>query len=281
MRDDFCVLILTHGRPDNVLTLPTLRKHGYTGKVYLVIDDEDPAGDAYRAKFGADKVLTFSKKEVARRFDEADNFNDRRAIFYARNASFDLARSVGCRYFIQLDDDYKLFMYRRQKGWIIKGLDGVLEAMVRFLETTPAHTVAMSQGGDHIGGFLYERESDAALFKRKAMNSFVCDVERPFPFLGRINEDVNTYASLGRRGFLFVTALQVQLDQLPTQSNQGGMTDLYLNSGTFVKSFYSVMFEPSCVKITSMGRKARRLHHVVDWNAAVPKIIREAHRKAA
>lgn len=281
MRSDFCVLILTHGRPDNVLTLPTLRKHGYTGKVYLVIDDEDPAGDAYRAKFG-EMVLTFSKRIAETYTDAGDNFPGRRGVLYARNATFDLARSVGCRYFIALDDDYKLFMYRRQKGWIIKGLDGVLEAMVDFLAADARiATVALSQGGDHIGGFLYDRESDAALFKRKAMNSFVCDVERPFRFPGRINEDTTAYVSLGRRGLLFFTALQVQLDQLPTQSNAGGLTEIYLDLGTYVKSWYSVMFEPSCVKITSMGRKARRLHHVVDWNAAVPKILREAHRKAA
>ncbi len=279
MRDDFCALILTHGRPDNVMTLTTLRKHGYTGKVYLVVDDEDPAGDAYRARYG-DMVLTFSKRDAEAYTDAGDNFPGRRGVLYARNAAFGLARSVGCRYFIALDDDYKLFMYRRKKGWIIKGLDGVLEAMVRFIVETPTHTIAMSQGGDHIGGFLYG--SDAGdLFKRKAMNSFVCDVERPFAFPGRINEDTTAYVTLGRRGLLFFTALQVQLDQLPTQSNVGGLTEIYLDLGTYVKSYYSVMYAPSCVKITSMGRKARRLHHVVDWNAAVPKILREAHRKAA
>ncbi|EFL0486748.1 hypothetical protein G8G26_005003 [Escherichia coli] len=30
MRDDFCAFILTHGRPDKVLTYRTLRRAGYT-----------------------------------------------------------------------------------------------------------------------------------------------------------------------------------------------------------------------------------------------------------
>lgn len=31
MRDDFCAFILTHGRPDKVLTYRTLRRAGYGG----------------------------------------------------------------------------------------------------------------------------------------------------------------------------------------------------------------------------------------------------------
>ena len=48
---------------------------------------------------------------------------------------------------------------------------------------------------------------------RKAMNSFICSVDRPFQFVGRINEDVNTYVLLGSRG-VFLSILQIGLDQL-------------------------------------------------------------------
>ena len=40
MRDDFAVLIPTHGRPE-VKTVETLRKFNYTGKIYLILDNED------------------------------------------------------------------------------------------------------------------------------------------------------------------------------------------------------------------------------------------------
>lgn len=39
--EDFCVFILTHGRANNVETCKTLKRCGYTGKVYLLVDDED------------------------------------------------------------------------------------------------------------------------------------------------------------------------------------------------------------------------------------------------
>ena len=35
MDNNFAVFILTHGRPDNVKTLQTLKKCGYTGAIYL------------------------------------------------------------------------------------------------------------------------------------------------------------------------------------------------------------------------------------------------------
>ena len=45
MREDFCVFILTHGRHDRVHTYNTLLKAGYTGKIYIVIDDEDQTAE--------------------------------------------------------------------------------------------------------------------------------------------------------------------------------------------------------------------------------------------
>jgi hypothetical protein len=73
--------------------------------------------------------------------------------------------------------------------------------------------------------------------------------------------------------------LGVSLTQKQTQSNSGGMTDLYLDSGTYVKSFYSVMYAPSCVKVKAMGQTNKRLHHEVDWSAAAPCIVKAEYSK--
>jgi len=98
-------------------------------------------------------------------------------------------------------------------------------------------------------------------------------------FLSRLNEDVNTYLSLGNRGDLFFTINQLQLNQLATQKNKGGMTDAYLEGGTYVKSFYTVMYCPSFTKVTIMGSKNKRLHHRISWINAVPVIIDEKYKK--
>ena len=284
MTSDFAAFILTHGRPDRVHTYTTLRTSGYTGKIYLVIDDEDKTGDEYRKKYG-DEVLTFSKAEISKTFDEGDNFNDRRAIVYARNACYELAKSVGVKHFIQLDDDYVSFALRYNSrgeyGWSrVKKLDEVLEAMMEFYLATGCTSIAMSQGGDHMGGGA---GGHTPTLRRKCMNSFLCTTDKPIGFFGRVNEDVNTYTTLGRRGSLFFTASQAMLVQKQTQSNAGGMTEMYLDSGTYVKSFYSVMYAPSCVKVGGLSnpqaKQNYRIHHAINWHVAVPKIIRENHRK--
>ena len=286
MRDDLCVFILTHGRPDHVHTYNTLMKAGYTGKVYIVIDDEDKQADGYRKRFG-DKVLTFCKAEWAEKTDEGDNFNHRKAIVYARNACWDLAKQVGCRYFVQFDDDYTKFQLRHNSqhqyvsGCVTHKIDEIIESMLEFFISLNATSIAMSQGGDHIGG---ESGCERPRLSRKCMNSWFCDVEKPITFFGHMNEDVSAYVTYGHRGQLFLTAYQIMLVQKPTQVTPGGMSDLYLTSGTYTKSFYTVMANPSCVQIGAMGDprgSGFRIHHDINWHKAVPKILAEKHRKAA
>ena len=63
MRDDFAVFILSHGRSYNVLTVNTLIKYGYTGKWYIIIDNEDDQADAYFCKYGKEHVIMFDKEK--------------------------------------------------------------------------------------------------------------------------------------------------------------------------------------------------------------------------
>lgn len=105
-------------------------------------------------------------------------------------------------------------------------------------------------------------------------------VDRPFKFLGRINEDTTLYVDGGSRGKLFFTTGQVCLAQVVTQSSSGGLTELYLDSGTYVKSFYTVLYQPSSVRVGVIrGQSSVRLHHQVSWKNAVPKILRESLKK--
>jgi hypothetical protein len=279
---DYVALILTHGRPDRVFTLDALKRSGYTGPWLLVVDDEDEQLGEYESIFGRERVVVFSKRDIAEQFDQGDNFADRRCIVYARNAAYDIAKEHGYRYFIQLDDDYLAFRYRfdERMRWanrqddstLIRDLDAVWGLMFDYFEQAPAFSsIAMSQGGDYMGGAIGQEQIGT---KRKAMNSFFCDTERRVWFPGKLNEDVTVYSALQRRGTIFLSLLQVWLDQAYTQSNFGGMTDIYRGQGTYVKSFYTVMNCPSAVKVYLMPSAHARLHHRVSYNACAPKILR-------
>lgn len=284
----FAVFILTHGRANCVYTYEALRKHGYTGEIYLVCDDEDKQIKQYLALYGLDSVIVFNKQEAIDNTDSGDNLKKRNSVVYARNQNFKIAADLGLTHFWQLDDDYSYFGYatNNQDEYITKDiytkkLDDILHAMCDFIDESGAHSVAMAQGGDFIGGGegTFVKHIKNGKFSRKVMNSFLFRVDRPVKFMGRINEDVNMYVECGRRGQLFITVPRLRLWQKETQANAGGLTDIYLDLGTYVKSFYSVLYAPSCVSIAEMGRGDRRIHHSISWRHAAPVILGEQHRK--
>lgn len=283
--NDFAIFILTHGRPDNIITLKTLKKTGYSGKVYLIIDNEDKRANEYFETYGSKMVIQFDKKKYADECDECNNFDERRTITMARNACFDIAKQIGVTYFMELDDDYSSFEFRHnditnKKLLVTKvsNLDYCIKSYLDFYKSTNFKTIAFAQGGDFIGGVESNTVSKRPLM-RKCMNSFLCSVERPFKFIGAMNEDVNTYTTRGSRGDLFGTIPFVCLVQKATQSQRGGISDMYEKYGTYCKSFTTVINMPSSVTVGMMNSKHERLHHEINWKNTVPKIISEDLKK--
>nr|WP_300649522.1 hypothetical protein [uncultured Anaerobutyricum sp.] len=290
MRDDFAVFILTHGRADNMATAKMLKKTNYTGKIYYIIDNEDEQAERYRELFGKESVIEFDKQKAYDHTDTMDNFNNHSAIIYARNESFRIAKGLGLKYFLMLDDDYRDIHFRYRDGEKLKAknirdMDTIFEAMIHFLDVVKdisgggSCAIAFAQGGDFVGGVKKKSANFNKRVLRKAMNSLFCRTDCPIEFRGTMNEDVTTYTTLGSRGNLFFTICDICVLQLPTQSLAGGMTEAYLESGTYLKTFYSVMSMPSCIKVSMMYSKHRRVHHRIDWETCVPKILNPRHKK--
>jgi hypothetical protein len=283
----FATFILTHGRADNVLSYRALKKGGYTGQIYLLVDNEDKQLQKYLDNYG-DEVIVFDKKKVAESVDACDNYGKRNSVVFARNYNFVIARELGLTHFWQLDDDYPQFGWAMNNDGdyitsnvVTHNLDPIIDACLNFLDDSSATSVAFAQGGDFIGGGegRFARLAKEGRFSRKAMNSFFFRSDATVTFRGRVNDDVNLYVECGRRGELFVTLPRLRLWQPQTQAEAGGCTDIYLEMGTYIKSFYSVLVAPSCVKIAAMGNKHRRIHHMVQWKYACPVIIDEKYRK--
>lgn len=272
----FAVFILAHGRPELTDTYDHLRSAGYTGRVVIVIDNEDSKAQGYKDRYGEENVYVFNKTWAAQYSDSMNNFGNRKAILFARNECFRIAKDLNLESFVELDDDYYYFGHRGSQGAKkTKCLDDVFKCFVEFLMNTNVKSIAFSQGGDHIGGW-----KEDILCKRKSMNSFFCLTNRPFRFYGVMNDDVNCYLINGRRGDIFLTYMAFQLDQADTQSINGGMSETYKDFGTYTKSFTSVLGSPSCVSVKLMGGgSAMRLHHSIDWKHAVPMILSESYKK--
>ncbi len=292
VRDSFAIFMLSHGRANNFVTLKTLQNAGYTGKWYILLDDEDEQIDIYKEKFGEEHIKVFCKSDWVKNVDVMDNFDGNKIVVYARNAVNSIAKELGLKYFFELDDDYGEMNVRIPIGnhlpiIQIRNLDSIIEAFLDFLDSTNCSCIAWAQTGEMMGGIngnIWKQQ-----LKRKAMNSFFFKVE-DLPdspgnrFIGRINEDVNWYIDAGKRGKVILQTAQISISQKETQTTKNGLTTAYRGLGTYVKSFYSILTRPDCVKISVLFSNHGdtvshpRIHHKIDWGKCVPKIVSSKFR---
>lgn len=282
MDKKFCIFILSFARSNNVKTVNTLINSNYTGDYFILCSNDDMEYINYVKTFGKDKVIIFDKDEYIKKTDTIDNFNSKKVVLYARNACFDFAKNMGYEYFCEMDDDYLSFEYRyiednKLKVKKIDDFDFVVENILDLMKCGNILTIAMAQNGDFVGGANSQLAQDR--IKRKAMNSFFFKTDSPYRFRGTLNDDVNYYCEYGKIGNVIITVADISLRQIPTQMQKGGATDIYIDNGTYVKSFYSVIPCPSFVKVKDMISKHGRIHHKVSWNNAVPKIISDSYMK--
>ena len=146
MMNDFAIFIMVHGRPEKMWTYQTLRKCGYTGKIYLVADDLDETVDLYKEKY-KDELIVFDKKKSALNMDTGDNSGDFRSTLFSANTIFDLAEERGIEYFFIMCDDYSRFEYKVNLGYQlksipVKNLDRVIDTMLKYYKNTTITSLA-------------------------------------------------------------------------------------------------------------------------------------------
>ena len=273
---DFAVFILSHGRADTITTYKALRDGGYTGRTYVVIDNEDDQEELYRQKFG-DDIIQFDKRDYLEKTDLGDLDTDRRIGVFARNFIQDEAKRLGYKFHLQLDDDVHGFTYRFAQGKVLRALhcshlDEVFSGMVEYMKETPITSLSFALSAYNMGGV------DGSIkdgMTRKTMTTFLMRADDVQYFHMRMNDDITTSLINGMRGKLYYSYLPIEVEVDKTQVKAGGMTDIYQKNGTYRKSFYSVMCCPSCVKVSAMGITDYRIHHTISWNNAVPKLISE------
>ena len=281
--NDFVVIILCHCRPYDTTTPATLRKFGYTGDIILLLDDEDPTIDEYRKQYPDLQIEIFSKDELLLRTDIMNSRVNKSCGVYARNVCFEVAEKYGYKYLCEMDDDYVGVPYRYiadNKLYRCNevNLDKVFDAYIEFLNTSEdIEAVAFAEPGDFVGGIGSNLNNKGYI--RKCMGSWIMRASSTTRFLGLMNDDVNSYLINGSRGKIYITYPFIMIDTPATQSVSGGMTEVYKGTGTYTKTFYTIVLCPSFVKIDMFGDKHYRIHHRVKWDNAVPKIVSSRYKK--
>lgn len=250
MRSDFAVLILTHGRAHDQVTFHELEKRGYTGKVYLVIDDLDEQREEYERLYG-DSVIVFDKREYAKRVDTMTTKDELRSVVFARNAAYDIAADLGLSYFAMFDDDFSSFTFRYVKGGKlvsapVTDFDALFKSMVAFLEVSGVTSLNIASGGALIGGVqgAYGKGMGWSI-----SGACVVNATDRMRFIGILNEDVNA-TLLGANGGKAILEIYSVTKGTPQRgTNDGGLRELYDENRQYVREFYSMLVHPSGMKL--------------------------------
>lgn len=278
MRRDFAVFILSHGRANQQLTVEMLEKCSYSGRLYIIVDDEDAQKDIYKAIYG-EKVIVFSKKEIESTFDTMTNQKEYRSVVYARNVCYEIANKLDAKYVLMCDDDISSLLFRvfngeKLKGYKIKDIDKLFESMIEYISSANLAALGFSQEGAYVGGASSKKYREGC--NRLVSQMFLIDMTKKVPFRGIFNEDFNYSIDVGVAGEVALSTMLVSIKSPKRMTNEGGLHDLYVDNGVYVREFYSKIAHPGTVRIEVKGHD---LTFRTNRDSDVPKIISSSYRK--
>lgn len=278
MRKDFACIVISHGRPD-CSTVKVLQSSGYTGEIYIVVDDEDETLPDYLAKYG-DGVHVFHKTD---NFDTGDLGGNTGVATYARNECRKVAEKHGLKYYFMLDDDLETLSYRYNDDGHLRsikarGLDKLFEGICEYFDEAPVQCLGFGNAVDYIGGVPTFENSKA---NRTVMNSYFLRTANKFDWAGRYSEDSIADVLQSRKGqawFRFTPVMNIFSVWLPKKAGKytGGCIPSYESEGSFKLRFYATMFCPDCILVR---QTENGFDNSIDTKSAYPKIISSRFKK--
>lgn len=275
MRNDFAMFILSHGRAGNVITIGTLQRCGYDGRIYIVVDDEDEQRERYIAEYGAGNVIVFLKQQYLENVDTISITGERKSAVFARNAICDLAKEMGLKYFGMWDDDIDNLLYRYDDSGVLRkkniiNLSCIFNAMICFMENTGTDCMSFTNAGGLIGG-VQGRFSEC--LRRQAANTYIIKAGSYSPFVGLFCQDMNYSLRKASVGQLVFELENICFYTPERGTNNGGLNESYKKTNWHFVNFHAVVCNPSVVKIN------KNLKNTIDWKKSFPCIISERWKK--
>lgn len=163
---DYLIVIFSFKRAKLLYktTMQTLDRHLSKARRVIVVSDDDPTLDQYVRYFGRENLYIINKDacQKERPVDLGDAYSFKGVISWARNTQFKVARDLGYKYFVTLEDDYSDIVLRAfyrdslmasSRYSLTERFDETAEVHFRLLDSAPfLNSVGLAQGGDYIGG---------------------------------------------------------------------------------------------------------------------------------
>lgn len=271
MRDDFAVMIVTHGRANDQRTIKALQKAKFSGKILLIIDDLDSQKDEYLEKYG-DICRVFDKEKWYKLSDTIDNFHNMKTPLYARNFCFELAKKEGFSYFLMLDDDIESFVYRGNKNdkmvrTQISNINFTIDELISYQKKANIDCIGFANDGGFIGGL---NGKFSKLYGRTVQQAMLFYAGTKARFSGTKNEDLHISVQNFDRTIIELYCIAVHSPKRGT--NEGGIEygNMYENTA------YSIIICPSAIKVNS-----KSFGVIKSDKKIFPQIISERWKKNA
>lgn len=270
------IYIMSKGRPQ-CITARTLTRIKYPGEWFIVCGDNDEKLQEYKDKWG-DRVIVFNWLEYAEKADLMDNFPlVPSGAVPARNAIANISWSRGEKRHWQFDDDYSGFMYtdfKEVKNKTIKDGKILLEKMHQIAEFADKCDLKNCGFGLSSSSF----PTSAGKFQRRVFNmhNMPSNPDKFVKWCGRMSDDLVNVLEVYKQGGIEYSFNWLACTTNETQTEDGGLTEMYKKDGTVRKTAYAILHSPQYVELCI---KFGRYHHTVSWKDVSPKLIHEKWRK--
>lgn len=268
------VLICTHGRPNKQYTYNAIREAGYTGLVYLIVDDEDPSIDKLNSSLGYN-IVQFCKQEYINTIDigYSSSSAKRSAILYAKCACEDFAEKMRFDNFIIADDDITGFRYRYEKDGhllsvpVTKNMDKIITEYYNVMNRADIIATSFGDVRAYIGGQVKE--------SRLPYNFVFRNGYYRFDWKAEMYEDTVSPIFNNIRGKYTVQFPQVQYMMKEVDAKEdGGMREIYDTLSIFKRAFVAKIFSPTCIKLAN-----NKVGFELQQDKAFPKLISSTFKK--
>lgn len=275
MANEVPVFIISHERAETITTYDLLKKSGFTGKIYVVVDDMDTQIDKYKQKF-KESLLIFSKEDVMKRCDPVDNFKIYTSALYPRLYCWEKAKELGYDIFVVCDDDITGFNIRYVKGEKlshkkVNDMDKIIELLDKFMRKTHIAAIGPFFANGLFGGKngIFREGLVPSPFQFKMINTSCDGVEK---WRGTRNEDGIFCAdnwSIGNPDFAITNFV---FNSKERGEGSGGLNEDYIAITKWILDSYLYITHPGGYTLNDGG-----ITKVT--NNLYPKILPEKWRK--
>lgn len=196
-------------------------------------------------------MLVYNKQDYINSTDTCYNQPKRRVAVYARNACYDLAKTIGKRFFFVVDDDLKFMQAKTIEGQSLRGkkvrksiVFKILNAYKDWQEKSRFACVGFAGVGEFLGGIKSQIIKKGVA--RILQNFYCCDVEKRLEFKSVFCEDVTTAVLSCSRG---KTVISPYVIMAAFDVGKGTSVADYNGQG-YEYNFSCVMLAPASYKAT-------------------------------